>query len=814
MVFSPISTQGRQSDDPPEHRRASRPAGGLHLTGLPFILGAFATGIALSAYLPWSAPLLSLPFLSAVLWLALRSSRGAALIAAVFFVSSGFCLGALQEAPPAGGAHVAALASEDILAVQGRVLSIASRPEEAWNIDVAVESISRRGEAAVVRGTVRLTVREGEPHFLPGETIRFRSRLRTPRLFGTPGEFDFPRFLAARDIHATAFVQHMRDIAPFAPEQGRGPSIERWRRSIARTIDDALDPASAPLVRALVIGDKGGISPEQRTVLARGGVSHLFSISGLHLGLVALFFFSAARFFYIRSERLLLLSPPARFLPPTLIAPLLVYLLLSGSAFPTLRAFLAAAATALLFLVGRHTPALKLLTAVAFIVLLAHPLALFEASFQLSFAGVLGIVVLVPRWSRPIEHLPAVILRPAQLMMTTLAATVATAPFVLLHFSLVAPAGLLTNMLAVPLIGFLCVPLGLAGALLSPWFAEGAHLLFRACAAILQFVLGVVELAVSAPGLTGWRYHPTLAEVAGAATLVLALLLPATRTRFPVRATIAAVSLLLILLPSPSPRTLTVTALSVGQGDATLLSLRDGRHYLIDGGGLYGSRFDTGERLVAPALGRFGVRSLEAVILTHDHPDHSKGLVYVLDHFPVRAFWSGAPVEELNPELRAAIARSGVTTIIFSPGWYIFEEGEDALALYAPFEDGLLNDTSLVLYARQGGNGVLLTGDLESAGVRELIAAEAPPGPVTLLKLPHHGSRGSEPHLLLDHLEPHIGFASAGFANVYRLPHAEVKEAMRLRGLPMYSTNVDGTVRFRAMQEGWRSARWQRGIFR
>jgi competence protein ComEC len=782
--------------------------------GAPVILCALAAGLGISAYFAWSPISLLLPFLCALLWLPLRSSPVAPLVIVAFFATLGFCLASLQSTPPLRGDHIASFVSEDVLAVEGTVLSISSRPEGAWNIEVAAEKIARHNEAAAVRGTVRLTVKEGEPHFLPGERVRFRSRLKQPRLFGTPGEFDFPRHLAARGIHVTAFIPDFRNIAVFA-DQESGFSLERWRRSIAQTIDSALDPVAAPLVRALVIGDKGGISPEQRHILSRGGVSHLFSISGLHLGLVALFFFAGARFFYVRSETLLLLSPPSRALPPLLILPLLGYFLLSGSALPTMRAFLAAAGGALLFLAGRHTPSLKMLATIAFFVLLAHPLALFEPSFQLSFAGVLGIIVLVPRWSRRLESLPLVALRPAQLMLTTLAATLTTAPLVLLHFHLVAPAGLLTNLAAVPLVGFFAVPLGLVGALFSPWFAEGATLLFRACAAILQFVLACVELAISLPWLAGWRYHPSLLQVAGASILTLALLLPAGRSRFPMRGVVATFALLVIICPVPSPSALTVTALSVGQGDATLLSRPGGRHYLIDGGGLYGTSFDTGERLVAPALGRLGVRSLEAVILTHDHPDHSKGLVYILRHFPVRAFWSPAPLEELNTDLREAIAESGVSTLLFAPGWSILENGDDeALALYAPFEDGLLNDTSLVVYARLGSEGVLLTGDLESAGVRELVAAETPPGPVTLLKLPHHGSRRSEPQRLLDNYGPKLGFASAGFANIYRFPHAEVVQEMEMRNLPMYTTSTEGTLRFRSTGDDWRVQRWHRGIFR
>ena len=130
-----------------------------------------------------------------------------------------------------------------------------------------------------------------------------------------------------------------------------------------------------------------------------------------------------------------------------------------------------------------------------------------------------------------------------------------------------------------------------------------------------------------------------------------------------------------------------------------------------------------------------------------------------------------------------------------------------------PRQDAAANDRSLVLYAREGRMGVLLTGDLEADGVTQLLA-DPPPGPVSLLKLPHHGSSHSLPGRLVARFRPVAAFASAGFGNSYRLPAAKVVNALCARGIPLYRTDLDGTVRFRTRGGSWEASGWGQGLFR
>lgn len=782
--------------------------------GLTLLL-AYAAGLGVASFQEWSPPLF-VPFVATLLWLPLRNSRAGAFLLPLTLLLVGMTMYDLRIAPPDGPRSIRAHASDRPVIVEGRIVSIAPRPDGQWAVDLEAEKVGSHRTFARVGGGVRLYIDEGILAAQPGQQLRFRARLRLPRLYGTPGEFDMPRHLAARGMYVTAFVAQARDVAVLVDsELGPRDHIHRWRRIVASRIEKAVAPDLAPMVKALAVGESSDFSRAQRELLSRGGVSHLFAISGQHLTLVSLFLFLIARFFYTRSETLLLFSPPRRILPFLLLPLLYGYLLLTGAALPTQRAFLGAAAGVLLLLSGRHTPALKLMATVAFAMLIAEPLALFEPSFQLSFAGILGILLVVPRWQPRLSPLPRVARWGADLLLSTIAATIATAPLVFYHFHLLAPAGLVTNLVAVPAVGLGATLLAFTGTLLLPIWSAGADALFQGCAAVLKATLSGVEGIVALPGLGGWKIYAFPFEALAAFILAAAALAPGgSHPRNLCRGGLLVAGTVLLLLPPPDSKDLSVTALSVGQGDSILLSFPGRRHYLVDGGGSATGTFDTGERLVAPALGRLGVRALEAVILTHDHPDHRQGLLHILENFPVKAFWSAIPQEEMAHEIRYALHRRGIPAVYFAPGWTtVSEKEQEALSLYAPREGSDLNDLSLVLYARSGKQGVLLPGDLEEDGVTRLLR-EPPPGPVTLLKLPHHGSRRSSPEFLMDALHPQEAFVSVGSGNTFGFPHPEVVEELDRRKIPLSRTDRDGTVRLSSLGSNWERECWRNGLFR
>lgn len=780
---------------------------------LPAMALAYVAGLATA---PWLAPhpaLPYLPWLLAVCWWLRRKHRFGTWLVCITLFTLGLTLYHQALRPPPGPSQLHRLVGPGERILEGTVLA-RSRSPQGESLELQVTLTGVWPILTPAEGRVRLHIRDGQPQCLPGERIRVLARLRLPRRFGTPGEFDYPRHLAFKGIFVTGSVEDARDIVRLGPDPHAPLTswIGRQRARLAQRIDQAVPTEEAPLVRALTIGDARGITPDQRDLLSRGGVSHLFAISGLHLGLIALGLYQLLHSLYRRSETLLLLAPPRRILPPLLLPLLAGYTLLTGSGLPTQRALLMCGVVALLLLLARRTPPLRLLLLAALVLLWLHPLALFEPGFQLSCAGVGGILLLLPRWQPRIQALPRLWRWPADLLAATTAATTATTPLVLWHFHILAPAGLLSNLVAVPLIGFGAVPLALAGILVEPFSAPLATLCLQLCGWVVYLSMQLVSELLRWPGLGGQVLFLTPLQLLGPVLLAAAMMGWGRCRRLTLGLLLTASLLALVNLPED--RQLEVTALSVGQGDATLLKVPGFGQVLVDGGGLYGDSFDVGERLVAPALARLGVRSLAAVLLTHNHPDHFKGLAYVLEHYPVREFWSALPLAELDPLLQAPIRLRAIPLRQLASGWNPVEtSGTGSLQLFIPPQDQDQNDCSVVVVASLGSDTVLLPGDLEHDGLQQLLAHPLP-AKVNLVKLPHHGSRHSAPELLLESIQPKMAFVSAGADNPHKLPHREVVALYAAARIPLYRTDRLGSLHFVSKGAGWAASHFERGLFR
>jgi competence protein ComEC len=227
-------------------------------------LPAYASGLLCASFLDFSLLFVVLPFATAPLWYLFHHRRWSFLLLWSFFLTLGFARYHLAVTPPAEANHIRTFVSERIIAVEGIVTALSSRPEGRTVIDVQTSKVISGGIAAPTAGPLRLHVQEGTTSTGPGDNVRFMARLRAPRAFGTPGEFDYPRHLAAQGIFVTASISDAGDIVPLAKTgQRSGLSIGEIRLGISRRIDQAVLPSVAPLVRALVIGDKGGVTSEQ-----------------------------------------------------------------------------------------------------------------------------------------------------------------------------------------------------------------------------------------------------------------------------------------------------------------------------------------------------------------------------------------------------------------------------------------------------------------------------------------------------------------------------------------------------------------------
>jgi len=478
-------------------------------------------------------------------------------------------------------------------------------------------------------------------------------------------------------------------------------------------------------------------------------------------------------------------------------------------------------------LLDHRGPPLNALAVAAIGALAAAPLSSCDPGFLLSFGATLGILLgapavvsLLPARARRSQaaggtfslrsssaRLGAGAVRGlAALLAATVCAEAALAPLAASLFSRVTFAGLILNFAAIPLmtieqLSSMAVLVAAAAApALAPVFGYAADRSAAALVGCARLVDVAPWLAVDvAPpawwvaalyyGLVGaalvWRQRRGLLLCAAAAVCGLIVASPPRAARDRV--------------PPARPGMLRVAFLDVGQGDATLVLLPDGTTLLVDAGGLPGSAFDVGERVVTPALRAFGVRRLEALTLTHGDPDHIGGAPAAVRHFAPRAIWQGIPVPR-HEGLRAieAAAASARAWLRFVRTGDVDRHGPVELRVLhpAPAEwerQRVRNDDSIVLEIRMGRVSIVLPGDIGLEGERAVAPALAP-GRLAVLKAPHHGSATSSSPPLLAALDPAAVIFSAGAGNRFGHPAPSVLDRYRRLGAAIFRTDQDGAV--------------------
>jgi len=614
--------------------------------------------------------------------------------------------------------------------------------------------------------------------------------------------------MSYRNVFASAFIKESAELV-FIGESGEF----RWQRRIdlialqlGKFIEKNIPGTEGAILRALLLGDMGAVPRGVKDAYTRTGVNHILSISGFHVGIIAVFIFQILMQTAKTSEFLLLRFNMRRFSMVVTLPILVLYLFLSGAAPATIRSVIMVAVFILAMVIERETDPIDSLMLAALIILAGSPPALFDLSFQLSFLAFWGILVLSPLFMAPFQRVTGKTARKLLLFfMVSAAATAATILPVAYYFHRTTLTGLVSNFFIVPLLGYGSVIIGFTAlpfVYLAPFIAKP---LLLTAAFLVKISNAVIMLLVKIPTLP--IFNPSRLELAVFFLLLLAVtFIKARKIKL-----ICCISLTVILIGSalthgpPDKGTLTITFFSIGQGDSMLINFPYGRKMLIDGGGNPGeSSWDIGERLLAPALWKLGVDRLDYMVLTHPDADHLQGLGYVATNFKVGEFWTGRSFPE-SPEFQELVNVLGVRGVPVrmvnaATGPIII--GDTRIEPLSPLDSRIppssgdrpnRNDDSMVFRLVSGRFAALFTGDIGSDVEARLVEH---PGLLrcTVLKLPHHGSRFSSSMAFLKAAAPEIAVVSASYKNSYHLPAQETLDRMQILGIRLYRTDLDGTV--------------------
>jgi competence protein ComEC len=572
----------------------------------------------------------------------------------------------------------------------------------------------------------------------------------------------------------------------------------------------------------MIIGERGYLEPELQDWFMVTGTVHLLSISGSHLGLVAIVVFWAVKRLVLRFPRNLLLSL-SRTVTPSKMAILVswpavaLYALLAGAELATMRSLVMITLAMIAMWLGyeRH---LGHAMAVALLVILLHdPRAIYDISFQLSFLSVLvmvGMIEYAQSWNTDAaEALGQLKYRFVHHALTALsmsvAVTVATFPMVAFYFNQVPWLGTITNLIAVPYTGLILVPLGLLSALWTIITGTESLIFGSALEQLFGLMVSALHWCARFPG-GEWN---VAAPSIPAMTLFYCGLLVSSLQAMPRRVRVAGAGLAMLLIGwwlSPAVSQADgdrwrVTFLDVGQGDSAVVELPDGQAVLIDGGARY-ERFDMGKNVVAPFLWSRRIHHLTHVVGTHQQLDHVGGLIWILRHMSVGQYWSEGieRSETFVEDLEAALHDRHIEQHTAVRGQELLQTGRCRFSILnppaapviresaQPVTGTLLNNLSIVSRLQCGLSSILFAADIETGGLRRLDKDGYQP--VTVLKVPHHGARSSLDPDWLRQLHPRYAIVSAGAANPYGHPAESVLQAYEDQHIRVFRTDRDGAV--------------------
>ena len=739
----------------------------------PFGLAVAASlllGVLVVQRLPQLPPV-AVSVLLALVGAGLWSRRGWPRMAGAALV--GLALAALHGQSSLSQQWPAALSGQRVT-LEGRVVGLPVGAPDALRFELRVTA-GEGGAHALVGRKLRLGWYVRPPHLAPviepGSVWRLRAKLRPPRGLVNPGGFDFERRALEQRIAATGYVVEPDLARQLAP----GAGLDHARSELSKRITAAVPGQQARFVTALALGDTRGLSDADWDVLRATGLTHLIAISGFHVGLVAGFGALLAQVLHRGVPGAGRRWPRPQASAAGALAFAAAYTALAGFALPTVRTLLMIAAVLAARLARRPQGLAQALAFAVIAILLADPLSVLAPGFWLSFLGVAWLAWCLPQASG--EGAAKLFLQAQGVALLGLL------PLSVWFFGQASLPGPLVNLVGIPWISLVVVPLALAGVGLSAVSDAAAELCWQAAGALMQWLWRALEHIAAWPVATVWLPEPSLPAVLLAMLGAFWLLLPRSSPGKP----LAALLWLPLLWPAidrPAPGEVDLVLLDVGQGLSLLV--RTQQHDLLyDAGPAMPRGLDLGEAVVLPALRAHGVARLDALVISHGDNDHAGGAASVVLGLPTaRVLAPAGWADEHMTPCRAGQSWTwdGVTFAFLHPPAHL------------PY---LGNQSSCVLRIDAHGASALLPGDIGRHVEARLAKLPAAQVRADVLLVPHHGSDTSSSLDFIAAVRPLLGLVAAGQDNRFGLPKAIVLDRYARYRAPLLDSAGAGAIHLR-----------------
>jgi len=742
--------------------------------------------------------------------------------------------------PKLGPDHISHYINKDKITIEGIIIEKPQLSPERTELTVSASNIINEETFIPVKGLVLLSV-DNNQEFHYGVYVRFKTRLKSPYSFQNPGGFDYEKYLRYKGIKVRAFIKDSADIVILRENQGNriNAKLQLMRRNIKKFIKENSQSPEREIIQAMILGDQKEIPKDVMENFNKTGTTHIIAISGFNIGIVAFLSFIIFRLIIKSSKYLLLRFNIIKISTIFGIIPVILYTFIAGMGISVIRASIMAIIFMIAIILGKNKDLYNSLSLAALIILVISPYSLFDISFQLSFTAVWAIIFITPRltmmlfsnnpeetlnhnyWIRKIYKNICIF------FIVSITATLGTIPLIVFYFNRVSTVVLLSNLIVIPILGIMAIPICMAIIIAVPLSQTLAMFFLNISTYIVHISITLVDFFASIPGSSFFISTPTVLEIAAYYLFLIAAVkfidMLKTKSRAITESKsfisphwygIAIVALTIFFIVDAiylyandkMNDKLKVTVIDVGQGSATLIELPKGKKMLIDGGGMHDNVFDIGKYVVAPFLWHERIKKIDIIVLTHPHPDHLNGLIYILSHFNVTEVWTnGEPAEiDTYKKLTEVIKDNKIVHRIVSQESGDIKINNVTINILNPLKPVAIenniprkfdetNNDAIVLRFTLGNVSILLPSDISEITETHL-AKSCKNIESQIISVPHHGGFTSSTIPFLKAVKPEIALVSCGRDNVYKDPHPDVLERYVSIGTKILRTDNNGAI--------------------
>lgn len=611
-----------------------------------------------------------------------------------------------------------------------------------------------------------------------GDIITTRGNIEPLSFPRNPGAFNERSYLLIRGISAKLKA----DTFDLDKEAAKAPITRRIRNYYGDMFERVMPQNEAQIMKAMLLGDKGLLSPAIKELYKGVGIAHVLAISGLHISVIA------GVLWWILKK----IGLGKSFQSIFVMIMLWGYAGLTGFSVSITRSVTMMSIIIIGNLIDEKADLVTSWSFAALVLLLYNNLYLWDIGFQLSFGAVGSLIFLTPFFRR-VFAIPEKI---RNYIAPVVAVTLGTTPLIAYYYYVITPVGIMMNLLLIPLVT-LVVMIGFLAMLMAPISMVFAKAVIGSAYYLLKVIETSSKIALKMPFSTLVVGRPDLVELTVYFLFIASILWYLNLTleqRKNTRIYMVGFNILLlafICVKRVAPGDLVVTFLDVGQGDAVIITTPSHKTFMIDGG-------DVGNgKVIEQFLKYNGIRKVDGAILSHAHSDHMEGIGELSLSYPVgQLFLSEIPLKDTHFKAFYDIILGLDIPVHKMRAEDFIKDKDISVECIYPFRDSPFlegNDASMILVLKHGNVSYYFTGDIEENYEKE-VAKHIRTNHINILKVPHHGSKTSSTQEFITAVEPDVAIISCGTRNRYNHPNAAVIKRYKKNNIPVRITKDSGAI--------------------